>query len=113
VAFSYTIDRHGPRVRLALAGEVDIGVSDEIRQAAHRLLSVPATRCLEVDLGALTLLDSSGIVALVNAYHAAVGRGCAFAVTNAHGIVKAVLKTTGVFDTLTQAQRVADVARFV
>lgn len=47
MAFSYTIARHGPWVRLALAGEVDIGVSDEIRQAAHRLLSVPATRYLE------------------------------------------------------------------
>ncbi len=104
MAFSYTIDRHGPRVRLALAGEVDIGVSDEIRQAAHSLLSVPATRRLEVDLGALTLLDSSGIAALVSAYHTAAGRGCSFAVTNAHGIVKTVLKTTGVFDTLTDAE---------
>ena len=104
MAFSYTIDRHGQRVRLALAGEVDISVADEIRHAAHRLLSVPATRCLEVDLDALTLLDSSGILALVNAYRAAADRGCAFAVTNARGVVKAVLKTTGVFDILTHAQ---------
>jgi anti-sigma B factor antagonist/stage II sporulation protein AA (anti-sigma F factor antagonist) len=111
VAFSYTIDRHGPRVRLVLAGEVDIGACHEIRQAAHRLLSVPAIRCLEVDLGALTLLDSSGIVALVDAYHAAAGRGCAFAVTNAHGVVKAALQTTGVFDILTQAQPASEQPR--
>ncbi|WP_431895024.1 STAS domain-containing protein [Micromonospora haikouensis] len=52
------------RARLRLAGELDYDTAPELVEAAARLRRDGCTE-LEIDLGAITLCDSSGLSALV------------------------------------------------
>ncbi|MFE9187374.1 STAS domain-containing protein [Micromonospora haikouensis] len=59
------VSRPAPgRARLRLAGELDYDTAPELVEAADRLRRDGCTE-LEIDLGAITLCDSSGLSALV------------------------------------------------
>lgn len=83
---------------VALAGECDLSVSDELTGAL--LGALGEGREVVVDLAALRFLDSSGVHGLVTAYHAAKRDGVALRVVNAGGAVADVLDLTGVGDLL-------------
>jgi len=80
--------------RLAIIGEIDLQVRDRLADMLRDLLT--SERSVEVDLGGVTFLDSSGIGALVHAYHRAAADGRGFRVIGARGTVLRVLKLTGV-----------------
>jgi anti-anti-sigma regulatory factor len=56
-----------------------------------------------IDLGAVTLLDSSGIQAIVSGYPDAVRAGAEFTIGPAHHRIVPVLEHTGLRDALTAA----------
>ncbi len=56
----------GGRAVLAVGGEVDLGTAERFRNA---LLEAQGSPRVVVDLSAVTFLDSSGLHALVAAYH--------------------------------------------
>ena len=95
-----TIEEHG-RVRVALTGECDLAVRDELHATLHAAVGV--ARLVVVDLTALAFLDSSGVHNLVVAHHAARDRGGRLIVVNATGTVAAVLDLTGVAQLLAPA----------
>jgi stage II sporulation protein AA (anti-sigma F factor antagonist) len=85
-------------VRLMLAGEVDLSSVGVLVEALAAV--PPAARGVVVDLGELTLLDSTGIAALVAGHRTASAIGQTFTVVNARDVVRRALEVTGVFDFL-------------
>jgi anti-anti-sigma factor len=69
-------------VRLAVAGEVDLGTEDALRQALTRLMGDGGVSRLVVDFADVSFLDAAGIAALLAGYRYAEGRGIHFAVVN-------------------------------
>jgi anti-sigma B factor antagonist len=110
----FGVSRHelaGGVVRLAVAGELDLAVSEELATAQLREIETAGVTGLLIDLQQVTFLDSTGVSALVAGLSEARRRGIAFTVANAHDIVRAVLEVTGVLGPLTdpdQARSVAD-----
>jgi anti-sigma B factor antagonist len=52
--------------QLVLSGEIDVAVAAELRAAGARVVeALDADARLEIDLGAVTFIDSSGVGALV------------------------------------------------
>jgi anti-sigma B factor antagonist len=86
------------RVVVTLAGECDLTVADELTTVL--LAAVERAPVVVVDLAALSFLDSSGIHALVTAYHASRDGGGAIYAVNAAGVVAHVLELTGVGELL-------------
>jgi anti-anti-sigma factor len=88
-----TSDEPG-RVRVALAGECDMAVCQELTEAL--LAAVHRAPVVIVDVAALDFLDSSGIHGLITAHHAARETGKRLVVVNPSGAVATVLDLTGV-----------------
>jgi anti-anti-sigma factor len=90
--------RAGPatpgRRTLAVSGEVDIAVVEEFLAEADRCLDDGADRC-EIDLGAVTFIDSSGLGALVRLRKIAHDRGKTVLLTNVPASVNRLLEVTG------------------
>lgn len=82
------------RVLVTLSGECDLSVREEL--TATLVSAVARSPLVVVDLGALGFLDSSGVHALISAYHAARARDGHLYVANAGGVVADVLELTGV-----------------
>lgn len=105
MAFSYAASRTGERACLALTGEMDLSVQEQVRGALAEILA-GATPCrIEVDMSALEFIDSSSIGVLVGARQAARAARCTLLVTPPRGMVLRVLETTGVLDLLTSDGR--------
>jgi anti-sigma B factor antagonist len=83
---------------VALAGECDLSVRDELAAALDA--AIARSRIVVVDLAELTFLDSSGVHGLVMAYHAAQDAGVKLYVVNALGVVAELLELTGVAELL-------------
>ena len=86
------------RVVVALAGECDLVVRDEL--TAVLLAAVERAPSVFVDLSGLTFIDSSGLHGLVVAHHAALRGGGRLFVMNARDRVAALLDLTGVAELL-------------
>lgn len=82
------------RVVVRAGGECDMSSSGELASALSAALE--AAPLVEVDLGELRFLDSSGIHVLVTAYQKAQARSATVYVTHAAGMVATVLELTGV-----------------
>ena len=69
-------------VRLAVAGEVDLGTGDALREVMTRLMGDGRLTRLVVDFADVSFLDAAGMAALLAGYRYAEGRSIAFAVVN-------------------------------
>jgi anti-sigma B factor antagonist len=98
VRFNATTSDEAGGVRVALAGECDLAVREELTAAL--LAAVRRASVVLVDLSGLDFLDSSGVHGLVVAHHAAKDAGKKLFAVNPTGSVAAVLELTGVGDLL-------------
>jgi len=96
--FRSTISVEAGRVVVALAGECDMAVRDELTSVL--MAAVDGARVVFVDLAEVHFLDSSGLHALLSGHRAAVERGARLYVGNADGPVARVLEVTGVGELL-------------
>jgi anti-anti-sigma factor len=92
--FSATTIEEPGGVRVALTGDCDLAVRDEM--SAALLAAVHDAELVVVDLAGVEFLDSSGLHGLVAAHHEARGRGGRLYVENPTGAVAALLDLTGV-----------------
>ena len=92
-----TVDK-ADRLVVTLAGECDLSVRDELTSVL--LDAVGRSPVVEVDLGGVSFLDSSGVHGLVTAYHASRDADGRIYVINAVGTVADVLDLTGVGELL-------------
>ena len=96
------VEGSGSWVRIAFSGEIDIETTDVIRQAVDAALAEhPDATLVELDLAAVTLIDSTGVGTLVSVHRGLSERGIRLLVTNPVKIVERVFKVTGVFQMLT------------
>jgi anti-anti-sigma factor len=84
------------RVRLAVAGEIDISNLDRLREVVTAILAEPHLTGLLLDFAPLDFIDSSGVEVLMQAKQLADRRGAGFALINARGKVQRVLAILGV-----------------
>ena len=92
--FEATTSDEAGGVRVALAGECDLEVRDELTAAL--LAAFHRSPIVVVDLGGLDFLDSSGVHGLITAHRAAKESGRKLFVVNPTGAVATVLDLTGV-----------------
>jgi anti-anti-sigma factor len=89
-------------VRVAVVGEIDIAVHDQLRDALIDALHTGPAE-LVVDLAATTFLDAGGITVLLHARHEARRAGRHLRITNAqHPTVRQVLDITATLGVLTE-----------
>ena len=81
--------------RLAIAGDVDLGVLQPIRDAVDRSLADPACTSLIIDLSGVTFIDSSGLGLLVASKRDAAGAAKEFQVTGVEGRTADIIEATG------------------
>jgi anti-anti-sigma factor len=96
--FEATTSDEAGSVRVALAGECDLEVREELTTTL--LAAVRRSPVVIVDLCGLDFLDSSGVHGLITAHHAAKESGRKLFVVNPTGAVATVLDLTGVGDLL-------------
>jgi anti-sigma B factor antagonist len=80
---------------VAVRGEVDFSNADEIAQALRDAVADGSPAVLQVDLGAATFIDSTGLGALIEGYRAATERDADFIVVNPTATFRRVLTVTG------------------
>jgi anti-anti-sigma factor len=81
--------------RLAIGGDVDLGVLKTIREAVNRLLTDGTISSLVMDLEDVTFIDSSGLGMLVASKRQAIDLAKDFRVTGATGQAAEVIEATG------------------
>jgi anti-sigma B factor antagonist len=96
--FEVTTSAQAGSVVVALSGEADLTVREELTEAL--LAAVAAAPAVVVDLDGVSFMDSTGVHALVAAYRAAKRDGTELYAVNAHGIVEELLDLTGLGDLL-------------
>ncbi len=98
--WSYTVHRSGATCTVALAGELDMSVREDVAAVLLTELNRPGSTALLADLSDVGFLDSSGIAALIRVRQAAEGAGRRFMITDAHGVARRVLEVTGLWSVL-------------
>jgi anti-anti-sigma factor len=93
--FTYTVNREGRTVSVVATGELDVAVAGPFGTALCQLVESEPTDRLEVDLGGLIFIDSTGTAALKRAHRTTRRHGCELVVVNATGLVRRVLDLTG------------------
>lgn len=103
LGLQYTIERTEPCL-VRFSGEIDVGVASEaVDVITDTVLDGNPVRMV-VDLGQVSLLDSTGVAALVTAKKIAAHRGCDLVVANPAAIVREQMAVTGVLEFLTGDQ---------
>jgi anti-sigma B factor antagonist len=87
-------------VVIRLAGELDIATCEQVTEAVRAVLPTFRPDALVLDLGAVTLLDSAGIGALVGCWKLANGAGCVLSLRNPRPLAYTQLELTGLLDVL-------------
>ncbi len=80
---------------VCVTGEVDVSNAAELRGALEEAIAGPSD-AVEVDLGSVPYIDSTGIGVLVGAAHRASDAGTSFVVSNPQRNVARVLSMLGV-----------------
>jgi anti-sigma B factor antagonist len=101
MTFVYTVNRVGRRVSVIAAGEMGVAAAGPFGTMLCQLAESEPTERIEIDLGGLMFMDSSGVAALNRAYRATSRNGCVLVVTKATGVVLRVLQLTGALAHLT------------
>ena len=86
------------RLRVVLRGEIDFANAAQIIQRIRQAIARHRPQAVEVDLSAVTFLDSTGIGVLVNAMRAAHGAGAAYRVDRPNLKVRDQLRITGLLE---------------
>ena len=83
----------GPRMVLAVHGEVDLATAPQLSRAIER---ADAFREIWIDLSATSFMDSTGLATLVGAYRSLAGGGRRLTVICPAGPVRRVFELSGV-----------------
>lgn len=84
-------------VRIALAGEIDLAVADELHQLLTATAGDHPGLPVEVDMARVTFIDSSGIRAFVRARNEVGAAGRGLRLVNTAGMALRVLQVAGVY----------------
>ncbi|WP_436535191.1 STAS domain-containing protein [Actinoplanes sp. HUAS TT8] len=99
--FGCTIERHDDRVVIVPEGDIDAESAGALRQVLRQAVETPGFTALEVDMGRVSFLDSTGLGVLVATRKAAQARGITFRLVNPGAMVRMLLQVTNLEETLT------------
>ncbi|MEV6599921.1 STAS domain-containing protein [Actinoplanes sp. NPDC051346] len=102
--FDCTIERDGDTIVVAPEGDVDVDNAAVLRQVLHQVVDRRDCARLDVDMSAVTFLDSSGLGMLVAAHRAANARGITLTVRKPGPMVRMVLEVTNLHQVLTDEE---------
>ncbi|WP_186316257.1 STAS domain-containing protein [Catellatospora sichuanensis] len=88
-------------VVVAVSGEIDLGVRDELLNALHATIRMAGVTSVVVDLSRVSFMDSTGLHVLLAARETAHSSGVGFNVVGATGLARRVLAVTGMLELLT------------
>lgn len=103
MALTYVVDRTEDAHHVRFSGEIDMRVAGEAVDVIAETVLDGSPKQMVIDLRQVSLLDSTGVAALVTAHKIAAHRGCQLVVTNPRAMVREALAVTGVLDILTGA----------
>jgi anti-sigma B factor antagonist len=92
---------------VTLRGEIDIRNRRDITEQVQRAIAARSTR-IRLDLSQVTFLDSSGLGAIIAAWHAAAAHGARLTVSAMSDKVRRLLEMTDTLSLLAQAEGDAD-----
>ena len=95
--FTVTVGRHDDTVTVMVAGELDLATAPLL---ADHLDAVADGTAVVLDLGALTLLDSTGVALLLGATRRAAHEGRPLRITGTPPNARRVLDLCGLLDVL-------------
>ncbi|MEW6573117.1 MAG: anti-sigma factor antagonist [Bacillota bacterium] len=90
------IENVGDVLVAELHGEIDLKVSDMLREALDRALERLPVRHLVFDFGAVTFIDSTGLGVVLGRYKKVAGAGGKLGVTGLRPSVRRVLELSGI-----------------
>jgi anti-anti-sigma factor len=99
--FDCTIEREGDTIVVAPEGDVDVDNAAVLRQVLQQVVDRGDCTRLDIDMSAVTFLDSSGLGMLVAAQRAAGARGITLKLRDPGPVVRMVLEVTNLHTTLT------------
>ncbi|WP_407653558.1 STAS domain-containing protein [Actinoplanes oblitus] len=88
-------------VRVVMIGEIDLATVGMLHAELLTVLFALRPRRIDVELAAVTFLDCSGLTALIVARQVGARTGCRLRIKDPQGIVRRVLKLTGLLGVLT------------
>jgi anti-anti-sigma factor len=94
-AFEFDTSIDGTRSILSASGEVDLDSAPKLTELGEVCLANPAVDTLEIDLSAVTFMDSSAIGSLVSLRNSALAADKSLVLTGISGTVRKLLKITG------------------
>ncbi|MEV6303176.1 STAS domain-containing protein [Actinoplanes sp. NPDC051861] len=98
MSFDYTIERSGDTIVVSPEGDLDIDNAALLRQVLQQVLDRGDCTHVEIDMSAVTFLDSSGLGILVAARRAARSRGATLHLREPGPVVRMVLEVTNLYD---------------
>jgi anti-sigma B factor antagonist len=97
VVLSISAHRRGTRARIEIDGELDLSGAETLKEQARTVLTDDTTS-LELDLGKVRFIDSTGLTALLAIHADAVSADTAFRVIAASEHFLRVVKLAGIDD---------------
>ena len=94
VAFQCDVAHFEERAVVSVRGDLDLATAPVLQREAFATLAQPI-RCVVLDLGYCTFMDSSGVSVLVAASHRALERKIEFRLTSVPRQVRVVLELSG------------------
>jgi anti-anti-sigma factor len=95
MSFDYTIGRHGDTITVAPEGDVSLETTPVLREVLRQVVDSLEGGRIDVDLAAVSFMDSAGIGVLVAARRAAAARGTDLMLTEPGAMVRMVLEIAG------------------
>ncbi|AGL20804.1 STAS domain-containing protein [Actinoplanes sp. N902-109] len=101
MAFDCTIERQDDRLVVVPEGDIDVASAAAMRQVLQQIMDRREYHHIDVDMRAVTFLDSSGLGMFVAAHRAATARGVALRLIEPGPVVRMVLEVTNLNEVLT------------
>jgi anti-sigma B factor antagonist len=94
MAFDCTIERRHDRMVVVPEGDIDVGSAAAMRQLLQQIIERKDVRHVDVDMRAVTFLDSTGLGMFVAAHRAAAARDITLRLRAPGPVVRMVLEVT-------------------
>ncbi len=106
---NYTIKKQGDCLVVALSGEVDVSVTDSLREDVDRALVNFGTGNILFDLSGVEFMDSAGLGVILGRYKKLRGQGGNVYLAGAKPQVKKVLELSGLLRLMEEYPTAGDV----
>lgn len=92
MSLDYRIERQADRVTVVPEGDISLETVDVLRTVLRNVVDSQDVAQVDIDMSAVTFLDSSGIGVLVAAHRAAAARGARLTLREPAAMVRMVLE---------------------